>query len=332
MIAGGGIEASLGARLPSPLGRRPVLEVAMRIWYFVPGLVTGLLLSAPAGAQAPDYLMQWGSYGTSDGQFANPFGIAAGADGRVYVADCGNDRIQVFTSGGVYVAQWGALWTVDVAVDASGTVYASGPYAAQLSRFTADGIPLLPGWSLPGGSYITGIGVDADGNVYLADAEQHRILKYAGSGELVTQWGSYGTGDGQFNCPWDVAVDPSGNVYVADINNRRIQRFTRDGTYVSQWAVPGCIVSVATDAEGNVYVSDVSYYRVQVYSGDGALVTQWGAEGTGDGQFGVPGGVAVDASGTVYVVDSDNHRVEVFGALATPVTTTSWGSVKTRYR
>ncbi len=305
----------------------------MRDWFLVPWFVAGVLLSAPVGAQTPVYVTQWGSYGTGDGQFASPFGIAVGVDGRVYVDDY--SRIHVFTSSGAYVTQWGLdSPTWDVAVDASGTVYAAGPGNPLLLKFTADGVPLLPGWWLPDGSYVTGIGVDADGNVCLADAQQDRILKYAGSGELVTQWGSYGTGEGQFRAPWDVAVDPSGNVYVADINNRRIQKFTRDGTYLSQWAVPGCVVSVATDAEGNVYVSDSSYLRVQMYSGDGTLVAQWGTEGTGDGQFGSPGpgGLAVDAGGTVYVVDSGNCRVEVFSMLPVPVATASWGSVKVRYR
>jgi sugar lactone lactonase YvrE len=77
----------------------------------------------------------------------------------------------------------------------------------------------------------------------------------------VTQWGDYGSGDGQFLEPNSVAVDASGYVYVVDCHNHRIQKFTSDGVYV----------------------------------------TQWGDYGSGDGEFDCPDSVAVDASGYVYV-------------------------------
>ena len=66
---------------------------------------------------------------------------------------------------------------------------------------------------------------DRRGNVYLADAENRRILKFDGNGTLLTAWGSEGSGDGQFASPEGVATDASGNVYVADTGNNRIQKF-----------------------------------------------------------------------------------------------------------
>jgi DNA-binding beta-propeller fold protein YncE len=53
-------------------------------------------LPSAAHAQAPYYLMQWGSYGAGNGQFRNPYGVATDAAGNVYVADIGNHRIQKF--------------------------------------------------------------------------------------------------------------------------------------------------------------------------------------------------------------------------------------------
>ena len=61
--------------------------------------------------------------------------------------------------------------------------------------------------------------------MYVADTEDGRIQKFDSDGTLITKWGSYGTGDGQFNGPSGIAVDSSGNVYVADTNNYRIQVF-----------------------------------------------------------------------------------------------------------
>ena len=66
---------------------------------------------------------------------------------------------------------------------------------------------------------------DGSGNVYVADAGNHRIQKFDASGTFLTAWGSYGSGDGQFAYPSGVATDASGNVYVADTDNHRIQKF-----------------------------------------------------------------------------------------------------------
>jgi len=66
---------------------------------------------------------------------------------------------------------------------------------------------------------------DGRGNVYVADAENDRILMFDANGTLLTAWGSYGSDDGQFASPEGVATDGRGNVYVADTGNGRIQKF-----------------------------------------------------------------------------------------------------------
>ncbi|HOL09915.1 MAG TPA: SBBP repeat-containing protein, partial [Bacillota bacterium] len=67
--------------------------------------------------------------------------------------------------------------------------------------------------------------MDSSDNIYVVDLNNHRIQKFNASGEFLTKWGSFGTGDGQFDFPYGVAVDSSGNVYVADTGNHRIQKF-----------------------------------------------------------------------------------------------------------
>jgi PKD repeat protein len=139
---------------------------------------------------------------------------------------------------------------------------------------------------------------------------------------LITKWGSYGTGDGQFAAPFGVAVDSSGNVYVADYFIDRIQTFDSNGNFITKWGsygtgdgqfeYPG---GVAVDSSGNVYVGDCWNHRIQKFDSNGNFITKWGSYGTGDGQFDTPGGVAVDSFGNVYVADYGNNRIQKFGRL-----------------
>src|SRR5580765_5950819 len=112
----------------------------------------------------------------------------------------------------------------------------------------------------------------------------------------LTQWGSFGSGNGQFEYPEGVATDAAGNVYVVDQVNLRIQKFTSAGAYLTQWR-SGIPQDVATDAAGNVYVTDPRNKRIQKFTSDGIYLTQWGSAGSGDGQFVDPTGVATDAAG-----------------------------------
>lgn len=67
--------------------------------------------------------------------------------------------------------------------------------------------------------------MDGSGNVYVVDSDNHRVEMFTNSGAYLTQWGTQGSGNGQFFYPSGVAVDGAGNIYVADDLNRRVQKF-----------------------------------------------------------------------------------------------------------
>jgi sugar lactone lactonase YvrE len=147
----------------------------------------------------------------------------------------------------------------------------------------------------------------------------------------ITQWGTKGTGNGQFEFPNGIAVDSSGNVYVTDYGINRVQKFDSTGVYITKWGNYGSgngqfylPIGIAVDSSGNVYVADRGNHRVQKFNSGGGYITQWGHLGGGNGQFDGPPGIAIESSGNVYVTDTVNMRVQKFDS--TGVYITKWGT------
>lgn len=143
-----------------------------------------------------EYVTEWGRKGDKPGEFDTPHGITLDRQGRLYVADRGNARIQVFDGNGKLLAVWkseelGRPWGVEVGPD--GYLY------------VADG-----------------------GDIHLEPGpyERNRALKLDLDGRIVAKWGSFGSYDGQFYWAHDIAVGPKGEVYVGDVYwGMRVQKF-----------------------------------------------------------------------------------------------------------
>src|SRR5574341_565415 len=146
-----------------------------------------------------------------------------------------------------------------------------------------------------------GIALASNLDVYVTDADLCRVQKFTFYGAYLGQWGSQGSGDGQFGGAYGVAVDLGGSVYVADNYNHRIQKFDADGRYLSQWPVQidgdlnrSYPWAVAADPDGNIYVSVIRSaadtfmvidVRIQKFDSNGNILREWGSRGAGPGQF-----------------------------------------------
>lgn len=193
---------------------------------------------------------------------------------------------------------------------------------------------------------LEGIAVDLAGNVYVADAGDHRVRRITPGGLIQTIAGD-GTagyrGDGgaaigaRLNTPYGLATDRTGNVYVADLGNGRVRRIGIDGVITTvagggtkepqpQFSANAVRASeaklkaprnVAVDALGNVYVSDFDDHRVVRITPDGWLYTA--------AQAGLknPTALALDANGRLYIADAGNKRiVKLEGGALQPATST----------
>ena len=243
------------------------------------------------------FITEWGTQGTGDGQFDSPGGISVDGDGRVYVADTGNHRIQKFTANGLFLSSWGTQGT------------GSGEF------------------NFPGA-----IVADRFGNFFVADTGNHRIQQFNRLGVSRTRWGIRGKGDGQFISPGGIALDKDENVYVADTGNNRIQKCSHAGEFIASIAEAGnssgqlnAPVGVEVDSLRRVFVADSGNHRIQIFDGSGqGFIFMFGSEGIGEGQFNTPGGISLDSRGNLFIADTKNHRIQA--ASPNGVFFRNWGS------
>jgi hypothetical protein len=259
-----------------------------------------------------------------------PVGVAVDNQGNVYIADTGDNRVRVVNT-----------------------------KTQIINAFAGNGNQCTPIWGACGdtGSALSanmgpprGLGVDASGNVYIADTKDNRIRLVSG-GNITTFAGTVGAhnhgfgGDGGsptsalLAAPNGVFVDKSGNVYISDTGNQRIRKVAAnvintilgggnggDGAAATaaQLANP---FAVALDTSGNYYIADTANNRIREVSG-GNIST---VAGTGDANYSgdngpainatlnAPEGVALDTSGDMYIADSLNRMVrEVTSGTITP--------------
>jgi len=164
----------------------------------------------------------------------------------------------------------------------------------------------------------SGMTVDHNDRIYVADSENHRIQCLDSQGAFLFQFGSQGNKDGQFCSPKDVSFDPKNQrLLVADTWNDRIQTFGLDGTFQSCFGAKGegngefdCPFGIASNREGNIFVTDYENHRVQVFDETGNFLFKFEHHGNESKEIQDPCGIAFLSNG--HIVLSEMNSVSIF--------------------
>ena len=212
----------------------------------------------------------------------------------MYVVDSGNHRVQMFTSEGIYVGEWGSQ--------------GAGPGEFQSPTY-----------------------ICVDDSVYVADTGNHRIQKFSQDGVFQRAWGIEGSGPGEFMDIAGLAVVPEQDaIYVVDHVLNRIQAFDTNGNFQSAWSMLGDLslqapAGLSADHMGRLQVADLGNERILRWEPGGGACSWPSAS---------PAAVFTDVvivDETIGIgVDTAGSRL-VFYDYPLPVVSSTWGRLKTRY-
>ena len=314
-----------------------------------------------------------GSPGSANGtnntaRFNLPYGITVDGNDNIYVGDTGNNALRKVTRSGVVTTPAGAAGTAGTAdglgsqarfnsLESIACGTGTDIIIADLSNssvrkaiggtnvVTLVGVSLFPG-SQNGNAIAArfnspaGLAVDAIGNVYVADEQNHAIRKITPLGDVSTFAGTIGTPgsrddsnlNAQFNRPLGMALDPGGDLFVADTRNHTIRKITPGGIVTTVAGLAGVSgtnngvgtnalfntpFGLAVDSHTNIYVADTLNHAIRKITPDGTVTTLAGVIGvlgTNNGvgvqaKFAFPEGIAVDPDGNVFVADDDDFTI-----------------------
>jgi len=234
----------------------------------------------------------------------------------------------------------------------------SGPYEAEDYIFVRE-------WGGPGSDrngfdQPRGIAIGQQGNLYVTDQNNHRVVIFDRLGEYTGEWGSYGSSAGMFIFPAGIAVASDGTVLVSDSGNHRVQRFTSDGEFLGQWGEEGTgdgefvqLEGIAAGPDSLMAVCDSGTSSFSIYTLDGTFVGRFpsvlargaafdaasdiftaGCRSDGvtrtdrSGQFIEALGpdlcvtdLAVDGTGKIYLLDYDLDRLDILDPAGDVIST-----------
>jgi DNA-binding beta-propeller fold protein YncE len=235
------------------------------------------------------FLFSFGSRGQAKGQFESPLGLSIDSTGRVFVADTGNRRVQLFS--------------------AEGKAQSEFSITLKDAQHLCDPVDLA---------------LDEKRNrIYVVDNENHKVLLYSlDTFSFLESWGKEGDGRQEFRYPFFIAAGKDGTVLIVDVLNTRVQAWDPKGRAVSTIGEWGVDVSqfyrpkgVCVDKDNRVFASDSYLGAIQVFNRYGSFLSVLGDESGKIIKWKTPVGMAIDDRQRLYVVDMIANRVGVYQIL-----------------
>ena len=224
--------------------------------------------------------------------FKQPYGIALGAEGRIYVSDAAGYCLKIFDSAGKLQQTIGK-----------------------------------PGSSGGNFNYPQGLSIDADELVYVMDSNNGRIAIFDGEGKFVNSIGTIGGYPEAFYTPKGIFV--TDKIYACNTRNHFLAVYDKNthkllakygdlgddaadlqvGTLDYHFRLP---TDVVISKDGKIYVVDSKHGEIKVLDSDGRYLFNFGELGNSEGQFNSPEGIAIDEKQNIYVCDALNSRIQKF--------------------
>jgi streptogramin lyase len=246
--------------------------------------------SSSAPSRLPNPIQITARYTAQQLGLKNPRDLAIGPDGNMYITE-GGGRISVVSPEGKVIRRWGK----------------PGSAPGEFKFIGND--PTDP-------VFLTArIAVSPDGSVFVSDSGNYRVQVFSKHGRFLRQFGTFGSGKGQFLRPFDLVVDAAGYAYVIDDGrtNGQLTKFSPTGQVVWQLSsgddpdLVGHLAMATIDAHGRLVIGNDDVGRVVYLSKDGHKVDAFGNLGPSIGCA-----VTVDTQGRTYVISCLTGGTEVF--------------------
>ncbi len=179
--------------------------------------------------------------------FGHVPGIAVDKQDNVWIFTRTNNPVQVYSADGKFIRAWGDGVVSNahhLKIDRTGNIWLSDVGFHVVRKFTPEG-KLLQTFGVPGEKGAdtqrldmpTDVALAPNGDVFISDGYgNNRVVHFDKTGKFIRQWGTLGTGTGNFSIPHAIDMDSKGRLYVADRNNVRIQIYSQAGKLLDSWA------------------------------------------------------------------------------------------------
>jgi len=257
---------------------------------------------------------EFGKYGENSGNFIAPEDVYIHTDGKIYVVDTGNHRVQIFDTSGNFVKGFGSLGTVagklnspkGLAIDDMGNILVTDSNNNRVQVFNTAGNYETSFDCL---SKPQGIARAVNGNIYVVNGGANCINIYSSNYNLIKTFGLNGNGSGYLNSPKNISIDKSGMIYIADSGNSRVQIFDAEGNFINNFNTE--CRKIALDSNGNIFALDGINRRVKKYDASGNLIVIFPIfQEKGQLNTQAAAGIAVDMNNNIYIANF--NRIEKF--------------------